>query len=192
MPAYPTSTLDDLAFAEATARKKSEAEREIIRLFDELRDPALRYVLSFGLTIHDGEEVTQEVFLALLRHIQGGKPRDNLRGWIFRVAHNLALKRRRSNERFINTSESRWSSRLHTVESQLDLAWNPEERLSASQKQKRLLSIFRMLPQRDQSCLRLRVAGLRYREIAAVLDMSLGAVSNSLARSLSRMMDNGI
>jgi RNA polymerase sigma-70 factor (ECF subfamily) len=32
----------------------------------------------------------------------------------------------------------------------------------------------------------LRAEGLRYREIAQVLDMSLGAVSISLARSLAR------
>lgn len=185
MPAYRTSALDDLAFAEATARKQSEAECEVIRLFDELRDPALRYVLSFGLTIHDGEEVTQEVFLALLRHLQMGKPRGNLRGWVFRVAHNLALKRRQLNQRSLEASEPSRSP----VESQLDPAWNPEERVSASQKQRRLLSIFRTLPEKDQSCLRLRAEGLRYREIAVVLDMSLGAVSNSLARSLARMDD---
>jgi RNA polymerase sigma-70 factor (ECF subfamily) len=185
MSAYRTSALENLAFTEAPARKQSEAECEVIRLFDELRDPALRYVLSFGLTIHDGEEVTQEVFLALLRHLQMGKPRDNLRGWIFRVAHNLALKKRQANERTLDTSGPHWSP----AERQLDPAWNPEERLSASQKQIRLLSIIQTLCERDQRCLRLRLEGLRYREIAAVLDMSLGAVSNSLARSLTRMVD---
>jgi RNA polymerase sigma-70 factor (ECF subfamily) len=185
MAAYRTSALEGLAFTEGAARKRSEAECEVIRLFDELRDPALRYVLSFGLSIHDGEEVTQEVFLALLRHLQMGKPRDNLRGWIFRVAHNLALKKRQSNERTIDSNGAHW----FPAESQLDTAWNPEERLSASQKQIRLLSIFQTLSERDQRCLRLRLEGLRYREIAAVLDMSLGAVSNSLARSLTRMID---
>ena len=185
MSAYRTSALEGLIFTEAAARKRSEAEREVIRLFDELRDPILRYVLSFGLTIHDGEEVTQEVFLALLRHLQMGKPRDNLRGWIFRVAHNLALKKRHSNERAFDANGPRW----FLAESQLDTAWNPEEQLSASQKQIRLLSIFQTLSERDRRCLRLRLEGLRYREIAAVLDMSLGAVSNSLARSLTRMID---
>ena len=36
----------------------------------------------------------QEVFLALLQHLQRGKSRADLRGWMFRVAHNLALKQR--------------------------------------------------------------------------------------------------
>lgn len=41
-------------------------ESEVIGLFDALRDPVLRYAVSFGLSVHDGEEVTQEVFMALV------------------------------------------------------------------------------------------------------------------------------
>jgi len=189
MSTYRTDSFESFGFAAplrfASARKQSEIECEVIRVFDELRDPTLRYVLSFGLNMQDGEEVTQEVFLALLRHLQLGKPRDNLRGWVFRVAHNLALKRRQANQRVLELSESNWAS----AENRLDPAWNPEERISASQKRKQLLSIFRALPEKDQWCLRLRAEGLRYREIAAVLEISLGAVSISLARSLARMID---
>lgn len=189
MSTYRTSPVEHLAFSEAVAvapaRKPSEVECEVLRLFDELREPALRYVLSFGLASDDGEEVTQEVFLALLRHLQMGKPRDNLRGWVFRVAHNLALKRRQANQKSLEASEPRWAP----AEEQLDPAWNPEECVSASERQERLLSVFRALPEKDRCCLRLRAEGLRYREIAAVLDMSLGSVSNSLTKSLARMMD---
>src|ERR1700728_4066591 len=72
--------------------KPSERECEVIRLFEQLRNPLLRYVVSLGLSLHDGEEIIQEVFLALFRHLQLGKSRRNLCGWVFRVAHNLALK----------------------------------------------------------------------------------------------------
>jgi RNA polymerase sigma-70 factor (ECF subfamily) len=43
------------------------------------------------------------------------------------------------------------------------------------------------LPEQDRCCLGLRAEGLRYREIAKVLGMSLGAVSVSLQRSLARL-----
>ena len=51
----------------------------------------------------------------------------------------------------------------------------------------RLRAVLRALPEPDQHCLRLRAEGLRYREIAEVLGMSLGAVSISLTRSLARL-----
>ena len=81
-----TQSVTNLAFG------PSELEVEIISLFDQFRNQLLRYVLSFGLPAYEAEEVIQEVFLALFRHLQRGKSRSNLRGWIFRVAHNLALK----------------------------------------------------------------------------------------------------
>lgn len=184
----PADSLDGRIFpltaASAAESKQSEIQAEVIRLFDELRTPSLRYVLSLGLPVHDGEEVVQEVFLALLRHLQGGRPRDNLRGWVFRVAHNLALKRRQASRRWSEATESDWelaARRPHPSR-------NPEQQFSDSQRRNRLLAVFRSLPEEDRCCLRLRAEGLRYREIAGVLDMSLGAISNSLTRSLARMV----
>jgi hypothetical protein len=75
-----------------------DIEREVIGLFEQFRSPLLRYAVSFGLAIQEGEEITQEVFLALFGHLELEKSRRNLRGWIFRVAHNLALRRRRSTQ----------------------------------------------------------------------------------------------
>src|SRR5579863_4143621 len=72
----------------------SALAEEVVSLFDQLRDRLLRYVISFGLPVQDGEDIVQEVFLSLYRHLQRGRSRSNLRAWIFRVAHNLALKRR--------------------------------------------------------------------------------------------------
>jgi RNA polymerase sigma-70 factor (ECF subfamily) len=43
------------------------------------------------------------------------------------------------------------------------------------------------LPEQDRRCLFLRAEGLRYREIAGILDMPLGTVSLSLGRSLARI-----
>jgi RNA polymerase sigma-70 factor (ECF subfamily) len=68
-----------------------------------------------------------------------------------------------------------------------DLAENPEEQLLSSQRHKRLQAVLRALPEQDQCCLSLRAEGLRYREIAQVLDMSLASVSASLGRSLTRL-----
>jgi RNA polymerase sigma-70 factor (ECF subfamily) len=59
--------------------------------------------------------------------------------------------------------------------------------MANSQTQQRLLAVVDALPEQDRRCLFLRSEGLRYREIAAILGISLGAVSLSLARSLARI-----
>jgi RNA polymerase sigma-70 factor (ECF subfamily) len=40
----------------------------------------------------------------------------------------------------------------------------------------------------DRLCLQLRAEGLKYREIANVLNISLGSVHKSLSRALSRLL----
>lgn len=161
----------------------SAVETEVIGLFDEFRSRLLRYALSFGLSLHDGEEIIQEVFLSLHCHLQLGRSRQNLRGWLFRVAHDLALKHRFAAHKVREKVQSDAS----LIEQRLDPAPNPEEQLAAAQRHDRLRAVLRALPERDQCCLHLRAEGLRYREIAHVLGMSLGAVSISLTRSLARL-----
>ncbi len=155
----------------------------MVLLFDQFRAPLLRYTVSLGVTVSDAEDLIQEVFLSLFRHLQLGKARTNLRGWIFRVAHNLALKHKNSGHKrhFVAAPESALAER------QVDPGTNPEERLAEDQRQQLLLSVMQALPEQDQRCLRLRAEGLRYREIAEVLGISLGAVANSLVRSFERL-----
>jgi RNA polymerase sigma-70 factor, ECF subfamily len=167
----------------ASAAKPSEIECEVVRLFEQFRDPVLRYVLSIGLSVQDAEEITQEVFLALLQHLRLGRSRQSKTGWIFRVAHNLALKRRDTNRRLGGAMAS------DSLEAEMhpDPSPNPEEQALFTQQRRRLLAALRALPEDDQYCLRLRAEGLRYREIAGVLGVSLGSVSISLTRSLTRL-----
>jgi RNA polymerase sigma-70 factor, ECF subfamily len=167
-----------------SSAEDSEIECAVMELFEEFRSPLLRYVLSFRVPVHDAEEVTQEVFLSLFRHLQLEKSRRNLRGWIFRVAHNLALKKRYANHKAQAATATDWEM----AEMQSDRSPNPEEQLSFVQRRNRLLAVISVLPEEDQCCLRLRAEGLRYREIASVLGMSLGAVSISLSRSLARLL----
>ncbi|HXX18733.1 MAG TPA: RNA polymerase sigma factor [Candidatus Acidoferrum sp.] len=159
-------------------------EREVIVLFDEFRDRLLRYVVSIGLSVHDGEDVVQEVFLNLFRHLKLGGPRANLRGWVFRVAHNLALKQRNGRQK----QQARIAADTGAAATAIDPRANPEEQLANSQRQQRLQVVMQALPELDRWCLYLRAEGLRYREIAGVVGMSLGAVSNSIAKSMERLM----
>jgi RNA polymerase sigma-70 factor (ECF subfamily) len=160
----------------------SYLEGEVMGLFDQMRNPLLRYVASFGLSAQDGEDVVQEVFLSLFRHLECRKSRANLRGWLFRVAHNLALKHRDLNRRGLRNAGSTEEGVL------IDPAPTPENRLLNSETDRRVLAAFRALPEQDQHCLSLRAEGLRYREIAEVLGIALGTVSLSLARSLARLV----
>ena len=171
------------AAAQECVDPHSQLKEEVVVLFEQLRTPVLRYVISFHIAVPDAEEIAQEVFLSLFRHLLQGKSKANLQGWVFRVAHNLALKHRARLQR----DSARLSFWPLTEEYTRDREPGPEERLQIMQRQQFLLEIFRAIPEQDRWCLSLRAEGLRYREIAEVLDISLGTVANSLQRSLSRL-----
>jgi RNA polymerase sigma-70 factor, ECF subfamily len=162
---------------------RSELESVIIRLFDQSQARVLSYVLTCGLSLHDAEDVVQETFLALFRHLELGRPRTNLHGWLFRVAHNLALKRRTTNQ-----ATERKLIDESVLAQQPCPRLNAEEEFSFSQTQRRLRAVFQALPEQDKHCLHLRAEGLKYRQIADVLGISLGGVSMSLSRSLARIL----
>jgi len=180
--AAPLENTLPLDIESAPRRETSGIEEEVIGLLEQYRVRVLRYLCCLGLSIEDGEEVAQEVFLLLFRHLRSDKSRANLRGWIFRVAHNLGLKRRREGMNCVQGGGlGSWS-----LESR-DPSPSPEDLVLEKQRQERLAAVFSALPAQQQWCLSLRAEGLRYREIAEVLGISLGNVSQSLARAIGRL-----
>jgi len=158
-------------------------EQELVNLFTQFRNPLLRYTYSLGLPVHDGEEVVQEVFLALFHHLRAGKPRTNLKAWVFCVGHNLALKQRIRNaklDRLCHPGEQAAMDRPAREP-------NPEEHLVGTQYRAKLLQVVEGLPETERCCLFLRAEGLRYRQIAEVLEISLGGVALALGRALDRL-----
>jgi RNA polymerase sigma-70 factor (ECF subfamily) len=168
--------------AEFPPKTRAELESVVVGLFDQFQERVVHYVLTCGLPLPDAEDVVQETFLSLFRHLELGRPRSNLSGWIFRVAHNLALKRRRSSLVFGVEGDQH-----HVLAKQTAPDSNPESHFAFNQMHQRLRAVFEALPEQEQRCLHLRAEGLKYREIARVLDISLGAVSASLSRALARM-----
>ncbi|MGB6743227.1 MAG: RNA polymerase sigma factor [Terracidiphilus sp.] len=183
-PAEVAYGLPPLASITEAQTGTGEIETEVISLFEQYRAPLIRYSVCFGVPIADAEEIVQEVFLSLFRHLRLGRSRRNLRGWIFRVAHNLTLKRRYANKRQLELLDV--DAKIAALPS--DPSANPEEACTNAERQHRLLAIVQALPDIEQSCLHMRAEGLRYREIAAILGISLGSVSAFLTRSLAKLI----
>ncbi len=160
----------------------SAIAQDVLALFDRFQRPLLRYVRSFGLGTHDAEDVVQEVFLALYRHLLRGRSRQNLPGWLFTVAHNLTVKQRRTGRHW-------WTLQADPLNSthRVDPAANPEERMADAERQERWMRVLQALPVRDRQCVLLRAEGMTYRDIAATLDVSLGTVAKSMTRALARL-----
>lgn len=173
----------------ATLRADDPASRavhdEVLLLFDDCGTGLRRYLGSFGLGPAATDDLLQDVFVSLFRHLRLGRPRTNLKGWLFQVGHNLALKQRRRGLRRQET-EGEWDEVV--ADRAVDPSANPEEQLADDRRRRRLRAVVRALPERDRRCLYLRAEGLSYRDIARTLDISLGSVAKSLTRAVTRLM----
>jgi RNA polymerase sigma-70 factor, ECF subfamily len=180
----PDSVADlSLLPSEIVSGRVVGVESDVLVLFDRCAPQLLRYVTSLGLGAEETEDVVQEVFLALFRHLRLGRDSSNLTGWLFRVAHNLALRQRNKIRR----------QRAHDLRDetllwqQIDPAPDPEARLAQSERRRRLQAVVDALPERERRCVFLRAEGLSYRDIGAALCVSLGTVAKSLTRAMTRL-----
>src|SRR5215208_7807960 len=76
----------------------TEATRE---LFQAHAAAVYRFVAVMVRHHQDAEDVVQETFLKLLRHLELGGDTSNIRGWLFTVAAHAARDRQRRRGRWV-------------------------------------------------------------------------------------------
>lgn len=162
-------------------------QAEVLSLFDTAAPGLRRYVRSCGLPTDAAEDVVQEAFLALFRHLAAGGARHNLRGWLVQVSYRLALRQREHRARILRR-ESPWASA--GADAVADPTDDPEAQLAARERRGRLQAVYCALPERERQCIALRAEGVRYREIARILGISLGTVAKSLTYAITRLSNS--
>lgn len=165
--------------------KNDGLEQRIVQLYDALRTPLYRYLISIGVFPDDVEEVIQESFLRLYEHMRGGRNEENLRGWIFKVAHNLSVNILKSRRRQVEITPELWEQ---LGQSNSDRAPGPEEQLLQKERFNRMRDGLAELTQLQRDCLNLRVEGFRYREIGEILNIGTSTVASSLRNAIHRIV----
>ena len=164
---------------------REAARSQTLSLFRELREPLGRYLASLGVNPPEIEELVQEAFLRLHRHLSAHLEcgEQNLNGWVFRVAQNLVRDRRRGwHGRNVDSIADRPEAALATAPGD-----TPEERVLHLEKVKRLRAALTALPDEHRQCLHLRAEGLRYREIAGTLGVSVTKVADLIRDALAQI-----
>ena len=155
---------------------------EVTTLYRELRKPLLRYLVCLGLTSDEAQDVVQDAFLSLQRHLASDGAQENIRGWLFRVAHNQARNRQTSYHR-------QFGERLDSEMDFLAHDATPEQRVLEKEKFRRLAAAIRLLTESERECLLLRAGGLRYREIGEVLGIATSTVADTVERAIKKLAE---
>jgi len=153
---------------------------EVTNLYSELRKPLLRYLVCLGLSSDEAQDVVQDAFVALQGHVNSGGSQENIRSWVFRVAHNRARNHQSGYHRRFSEP---FGAELHAISD----ATTPERLLLEKEKFRRLANALRALTKDERDCLFLRAAGLRYREIGEVLGIPTSTVADIVDRTVRKL-----
>ncbi|MGB7731438.1 MAG: RNA polymerase sigma factor [Candidatus Acidiferrum sp.] len=155
---------------------------EVTVLYRELRKPLLRYLVCLGLSMDEAQDAVQDAFLRLHQHLTSGGSQENIRSWVFRVAHNQARNRQTSYAR-------RFGDPLDGEMDAMPDHATPERVLAEKEKLHELGEAIRQLTDSERECLLLRSEGLRYREIGHVLRISTSTVGETVMRAIRRLAE---
>jgi RNA polymerase sigma-70 factor (ECF subfamily) len=154
--------------------------QQVADLYSEFRDNVFRYLVSIGLDDAKAQDVTQEAFMRLYTTLRDGVSLEDPKNWVFRVAYNMAMD--------IFTRGRREAALPDSIGRTLaNAAASPEDELIEKQWLEGLQRAVGRLSPQQRSCLELRAQGLRYREIADVLQIQISSVSKYLQRAVMEL-----
>ncbi len=170
-------TLDDTQLLE---RARNYEVRALAEIYDRYSEPIYRYLYRIVGDAAQAEDLTSEVFVKLLHALETPRaPNDKLKGWLYRVAHNLAMDCFREQGKAI------------TVE--LDEAFlsdheSPPQEVEKRETRQRLREALRKLTPAQQKVILLRYGeGFKVAQICEVMGKSEGAVKILQHRAVNRL-----
>lgn len=161
-------------------RSNSSLKEKVTEIFDLLQQPVYRYLLVAIGDVQEAEDLTQEVFLRLFRCLDKGQVVLNIRAWVFRVAHNLAITRQKKAAVLTSLNVEAWEKQ--------PAPGDMERSLLEQEQYARFEKALALLGPEERRCLDLRAEGLTYREIAEVMGMRPPNLFKYLGRVISRLM----
>jgi RNA polymerase sigma-70 factor (ECF subfamily) len=146
-------------------------------MFSQWYSTLVRYAWKSTGSVELAEDLAQEVFMRLYRELRNGKTIHDPKSWTLCV-----LRHEISNEK-------RGQQKRHALED-LDLEelpGTPERPDFTGVETDEVTKLFAVLSRREEEVVLLRLASLKYREIAAKLGISASAVNTLLARALRKL-----
>lgn len=153
----------------------------------ENRAALLRFLLARRIAPDDAEDILQDLFVKLKAHAPGSVAEP--RAYLFRMADNLVLDRRRSAGRRCDREEA-WVTAQSGGPLGVDERPSAERTLIAREKLVAVTAALAGLPDRTIAIFRrFRIDGAPQKEIAAEFGISLSAVEKHLQKAYQVVID---
>src|SRR5262245_41056392 len=183
LPASPVPT-DEEAMR---AVQKTGDNDAFARIVDRWEQPIRRLCMRMSGDEHRGEDLAQETFARLFTQRQQYDASRKLSTWLWRIALNLcfadARRRQRQNTISLDTSDN--DGRIVDGKGA-----TPEAEVSERERARLVKAALASLDEKQRAVVILReYEGLKFREIAEVLELPEGTVKWRMAEALTQLAD---
>lgn len=152
---------------------------EFEELIKDIRPELHRYVARMIGSAVDAEDVVQETLVRAYDSLALLNSRSNVRGWLFRVAHNKAIDQLR-----------RYTNQPMELLDEYPMAAQPDQPLEEKELTVLALSVFLKLAPRQRSCVILKdVLGYSLAEISELLNATVPEIKAALHRGRTRLRE---
>lgn len=152
------------------------------QLFDSHYSPLCYYLMNFTNDKASSEDIAQTVFVDFWNKCKEIEIHSSLKSYLYTMAYNQFLMSLRKKNKEASLLERLKYEALQTIET-------PTE-AELEQKSQRLNHIITQLPERCQAILKLKMEGLKYKEIAESLNLSVKTVESQMRIAFIKIRDD--
>lgn len=172
---------DDIQLIEMTLAGDKEAFGELVVRYQDRLFGTLVQMLG---SIHDARDVGQEAFLSAYEKLHTFRKEASFYSWLFRIAYNAAMTNRRKLKRRNNSSLDANYERTGIEPSDPNPTIDPTHQLRSQENIQQVRNALAQLaPDYRDALLMKEMEGMKYDEIADVLNCPLGTVRSRIHRA---------
>ncbi len=160
-------------------------QRNYHLLFDCFYEPIQRFFVRRGVVQpEDCQDLTQDTFWRVYRGLESFRREARFNTWLYRIARNVHLRWREQRGRKVDFDTDESPEDVEPVDEEP----TPEDDVIRIEHQDVVRRAIAVLPEKMRQCMMLRVVHqASYREIAAVMQITVGAVAAHLAQARQRL-----
>jgi RNA polymerase sigma-70 factor (ECF subfamily) len=159
--------------ARISKKSDEQAARELFNLF---HPKLVRYAVFYVTSIHDANDIVSEVFIKFFRRLRKTHDIRDVSFYLYKSVKNQCLTHLKSQKKDFSIDNLDWDSTQYSYEIR-----NPESEFISRELSNKIEEAINNLPPKRKLIYKMVVIdGLKYKEAADILDLSVKTIENHL------------
>ena len=156
--------------------------------YDKYRSLVYNLALNYSTNKEDAEEITQDVFLTVLKKMSSFRNESKIETWIFRVTINKSLDYLKAKRRIKRNFMNDWASIDQVSQSEFSDFNHPGVVLESKEKIQEIYRCINKLSEDHKTVIiLLKIENRTYSEVAKIMKISVGAVESLFIRAKKKL-----